>query len=222
MRGDETNMCKVPIMRNESIIRRLVSQLIVFLKKYYSYRTLSQITNLPIATLNRYARGVIRPGHERAIELYGKLKPLIAKHIKQTIDKDDWSTLYLPATLDILSTVITFEVAGQRITKILAFEGVAPLAIATALKINAPFVIITQSRNLHHLSWLSFDYRIGDIWLSYFIPKNSLQKNDSILFIDAIMTPIKDDILSKLEQSMGIKIEHKLILKNLMDEWECE
>jgi len=215
-------MYKTPIISDKLIVRKLATELIIFLKRYYPYHLLSRMTNLPIPTLNRYARGAVLPKYSRAIELYGKLKPLIAKYVRQTVNEGDWTILYSPATLDILSTVITFEMAGRRITKILAFEEMAPLAVATALKINAPFIIIAQSRNLHHLSWLSIDYRIGGIWLSYFIPKNSLQKNDSILYIDAVMTPIKEDVLTKLEQFMGIAIEHKLILKNLIDEWECK
>lgn len=215
-------MYKVPIMSDKLIMRRLTSELIVFLKKYYPYHLLSKMTDISITTLNRYARGAVLPRYERAIELYNKLKPLIAKHMRQTINGNDWSILYSPTTLDILSTIITFKMAGQRITKILAFEEMAPLAIATAMKIGTPFVIITQTRNSHYLSWLSIDYRIGGMWLSYFIPRNSLRKEDSILYIDAIMTPIKDDMLTKLEQLMGIVIEHKLVLKNLMDEWETE
>ncbi|MEM2738829.1 MAG: hypothetical protein QXK93_07590 [Candidatus Bathyarchaeia archaeon] len=203
-------------------MRELASNLIAYLKKHYTYYWLSQITGLSPSVLNRYAKRVVVPNYERSIELYNKLKPIIAKHIRQIIDKDDWSILYSPTTLDVLSTVITFKMAGQRVTKILAFEEMSPLAISTAIKIGAPFVIITQTRNLCYSSWLSIDYRIGGIWLSYFIPRDSLRKNDSILYIDTIMTPIKDDVLTKLEQLMDITIEHKLILKNLMDELRTE
>lgn len=211
---------RIPIPDVRRTVRWLVTDAIIFLKNYYTYKQLSRITNQPMTVLNRYAKRKIIPCYEKAIELYETLKPLLAEHMRHIINSDDWSELYEPPALDILSTMIMFETLGMRVTKILAFDDLSPLAIATSLKLSVPYVIITRSRNMLYNKWMTIEIRVGDSWMYYHLPVQLLSKNDSILYIDAYMTVLREEVLEQLKKQKRITIDKKIILSNLIDKWE--
>lgn len=213
-------MFKMPLPETRQTIRWLATDLIIFLKNYYTYQQLSRLTKMSMPVLNRYAKRRVIPCHEKAIELYKTLRPLLIKHIKHVIDSDDWSNLYSPTFLDLLSTIITFEVAGNRVTKILAFDDIFPIAVATSLKLYTPYVIITQSRSMKYNGWMTIEIRISGSWIYYHLPAHLLNKNDSILYIDAYITPLKEEVLNQLQKQKRISIDKTIILKKLIDEWE--
>lgn len=206
-------MSKIPkIMVGKSVI-----DMLSFLKKYYTYRQIMHVTDTAMSALCRYKNGHVIPNYDRALELYQKLKPLVTKQVKQLIDPKHLPELWQPSILDVLSNMLMCELAGNRVTKIMCFEELAPLAIATSIKINTPYIIITRVEPATHYKYLTIDVPIDDMHMLFHIPIYLLKKNDDILFIDTNFSLIKDEVLAKFEEKTKIKIAKKIMLKDLLN-----
>lgn len=206
---------KSDLIVRKRAVRCLASNMLSLLKKHYTYERLSKESCLPTTVLCRYVRGAVIPNYDRAIELYGKLKPMLLECVKEAM-RNNHSLLYSPQMLDVLSTMIVFEVAGQRVTKILAFNDAQPLAVATSLKIDVPFIVISEARNMNCDEWYTIEIKKGDMWLFYHVPKIRLKKTDSLLFIDVRHTEIKREVLKKLETEKKLPIGEKVIVEKLI------
>ena len=203
-------------------IRRSIVDVLRFLKRYYQYRDLSSITGIHVTALSRYKQGYIFPNYETALKLYSKLKPLLIKQIRKIIFENKTSEIFRPEILKILAKIILYEIIGLRITKILAFEDTVPLAIATSLQTNIPFVIITTTANTNYESYLTIPIRIENIYINYYLPRKLINRRDDILFIDIETTEIKNKVLKRIEEAKKIKITKKILLEELFKNDDCQ
>jgi len=199
-------------------IRKSVVDLLRFLKRHYRYKELSAITDLHITALSRYKQGYIFPNYFTSMQLYLKLKPLLMKQIRKIIFDNDASEIFRPEILKILAKIILYEIVGRRVTKILAFEDMAPLATAVSLQTNVPFVLITTMAKTNYGSYLIIPIPVGDIYINYYLPRKMINSKDDILFVDLEITEIKKKVLEKIEEAKKIEITKKIILKEFFKE----
>lgn len=199
-------MMKTPIPDTHKTIRVSIQDLLIFLKTNHTYRELSKITNLPIATLARYAKGRIEPSYERAMELYKLLTPHINEQLKSIIEKHKIEMLFHPTTLNLIATKILFDMSGTRITKILTFENMTPLATATSMKMNVPFITITKTVAYTHKKYICLKFLILEEVLTYYIPISNIKKHDDILYIDVNTNTIKENIIEKIKNETKTNI----------------
>lgn len=178
--------------------RLMTIELLRTAKNRYTYRELSEKTNLPVTVLSRYAKGHVLPNSERARQLWKTLSKIVGleielqKRIKFNSEGyfDNTSIIGNTNLLRQAANYALTKFAGKRITKVLtaAVDGV-PLAtmIANALSVN---LAVAKSRKEVGVSkFLEETYVLSGsgVALTLYIPGISIKRGDSVLVVDDII-----------------------------------
>lgn len=193
-------------------MRESISDVLLFLKKNYRYKDLCEVTGLPITVLCRYAMKYVMPSRDRAIKLHEALSPLVNKQLRHIINGKNIDVLYAPSTLKLIASKILFDVVGTRVTKILAFDDVAPLAVALSLKLDRPFVLILSHKSNVYEDYFETRVKINGFIVRYYVPLYAISIKDKLLFIDFELDSIKNDVLSQIISNTGAEIVSKYII----------
>ena len=167
-------------------------------KKSYTYRELSKITKLPMTVLNRYVKGHVLPGSNRARKIWQILENLVGienelrKRIK--FDKygyfDNTFILSDPFLLQRAAQYVFTKFAGRRITKILtaAVDGI-PLATLISSNLGCELVIAKKMKEIGVRTFIeeTFIPKGSAMIMSLYIPKGLIRRGDSVLIVDDVI-----------------------------------
>lgn len=134
-------------------VRLMASELLRLLKKHMSYRDLRKLTGIPESILCRYTRGNIIPSYEQAINILARislaidlntlLKNLVLREKSTIIDLS--RIMKEPYILRLLTILLSIELAGKNITKIIATsESIFPLASMLGLELGSSVVLVKK------------------------------------------------------------------------------
>jgi hypothetical protein len=112
-----------------------------------------------------------------------------------------------------------YMVLGRRITKVIAFEELAGLAVATSINVSRPYVLITRNKNSAFKDWLSFSCDIGPVMVEYHVPKAMLSPRDDLLYIDLREDIFRNTVLKKICEATGCNIAYRYILESEISNW---
>jgi adenine phosphoribosyltransferase len=188
-------------------------QLLRTAKRQYTYRELSSKTGLPVTVLSRYAKGHVLPNIERAKELWTVLKRLVGlgRELRRKIKFNEdgyFDNTKIIGDFNVLGqaahhALSTF--AGKRVTKVMtaAVDGI-PLATMVANSLGVDLVIAKRNKEVGVKAFLEETCVLRDsgVTMTFYIPKNSIGKRDSVLIVD-------DMIKSGETQAVLINLIHQ-------------
>ncbi|MCS7120261.1 MAG: phosphoribosyltransferase family protein [Nitrososphaerota archaeon] len=166
--------------------------------KKFTYRELSEKTDLPVTVLSRYVKGHVLPNMERARALWDSLYKLVGletefrKRIKFDSEGyfDNTSIIGDINLLRQASSYVLAKFAGKRITKVLtaAVDGV-PLATMVANTLAVNLVVAKQSKEVGVPSFLEETYTLAGsgFTVTLYIPRDSIKRRDSVLIVDDVI-----------------------------------
>jgi len=164
-------------------------------KKHYTYRQLSEKTNLPITVLSRYAKGHVLPNSERARHLWRALSKIVGleTEIRKRIKFNDegyFDNTSIVGDVNLLTQAADYALAkfaGKRITKVLtaAVDGI-PLATMIANSLGVNLVVAKCSKEVGVPSFLDETYVLNPsgVTMTLYVPKDAIKRRDSILVVD--------------------------------------
>ena len=206
-------------------------ELLRMLKKYHSYEELSKIMGYSKVVLNRYIKGHVLPGSERADEIIdiAKANLDIVKLVKDQLVfyRGFFDTTMLLGNTSLLKLVAqyvadNFKDAG--ITKICAVapEGM-PIAVHLATELGVDIAIAKRTRDLGVREFVKVHFpqeQTGEL-LSLNLPKGLLTLDDRVLIIeDSCRTGTTMEMMGELVQKSMAKIGGVFVLAGMGDKWK--
>ncbi|MHA1504393.1 MAG: phosphoribosyltransferase family protein [Candidatus Heimdallarchaeota archaeon] len=206
-------------------------ELLRMLKKYHSYEELSKIMGYSKVVLNRYIKGHVLPGSERANEIIdiAKANLDIVKLVKDQLVfyRGFFDTTMLLGNTSLLKLVAqyvadNFKEAG--ITKICAVapEGM-PIAVHLATELGVDIAIAKRTRDLGVREFIKVHFpqeQTGEL-LSLNLPKGLLTLDDRVLIIeDSCRTGTTMEMMGELVQKSMAKIGGVFVLAGMGDKWK--
>ena len=164
-------------------------------KKRYTYRQLSEETNLPVTVLSRYAKGHVLPNSERARELWTTLSKMVGLgtelHRRIKFNSDGYfDNTSIVGDINILRQAANYALAkfaGRRVTKVLtaAVDGV-PLATMVANCLGVDLVVAKPNKEVGVPSFLEETYVLNNsgVTMTLYMPKGRIKRRDSVLVVD--------------------------------------
>lgn len=164
-------------------------------KKRYTYRQLSEKTNLPITVLSRYAKGHVLPNSERARRLWEALSKVVSleTELRKRIEFNDegyFDNTLIVGDMNLLRQAADYALAkfaGRRITKVItaAVDGI-PLATMVADSLGINLVVAKSNKEVGVPSFLEETYVLNEsgVTVTLYVPKDAIRKRDSILVTD--------------------------------------
>lgn len=210
-------------------MRLMASEILRLLKPSLSYRDLYEITGIPESVLCRYVRGSIIPSFEQAaytlakialsIDLSYLLKDLVEKEKSPIIDL--LRVLKDPYVAKLLSLLITLELTGKNVTKIVSTaEAVLPLATMISLEFNAPVVLVKRK------SYPGVQYYSTTIMKSpkevdtLFLDRDLVTRRDQVLVLaDVVYTGKTLDAVLELINKSRATLVDVIVVLGLGDAW---
>lgn len=175
-----------------------VVRILKLLKKTYTYDDLSKITGLPITVLNRYVRGKVLPGTDRAKELLQMLSPYIniEEEVMRRIEFDEhglfdnMKILSDTALMSLIAEEIASKYMGKNISKVLtaATDGI-PLAVHIADELNVDVVYAKKKKEVGVEKFYEVNYvpsASGSV-MTLYLPQWALKKGDNVLLVDDVI-----------------------------------
>lgn len=193
--------------------RLITVELLRTAKKRYTYRQLSEETNLPVTVLSRYAKGHVLPNSERARELWTTLSKMVGLgtelHRRIKFNSDGYfDNTSIVGDISILRQAANYALAkfaGRRVTKVLtaAVDGV-PLATMIANCLGVDLVVAKSNKEVGVSSFLEETYVLNGsgVTMTIYIPKGRIKRRDSVLVVD-------DTIKSGDTQAALVELVHK-------------
>ncbi|MCQ5377286.1 MAG: adenine phosphoribosyltransferase, partial [Candidatus Methanomethylicia archaeon] len=163
-----------------------------------SYMELMRLTGIPITVLNRYVKGHILPGPDRAAAILEKLEKGydVNRHImdKVAFDKggflDNTKIVGDTLLLRYIADHVVQKLAGRRVSKVLtvAVDGI-PLAVHIAAAFGVPFLYAKKEKEIGVTNFLEETYTVSKagMQISLYIPKGGIERKDSVLITDDVV-----------------------------------
>jgi len=160
-----------------------------------TYRRLSEMTNLPVTVLSRYAKGHVLPNSERARHLFRVLSKIVdlETELRKRIrfnDEGYFDNTSIIGDINLLRQAASFALArfaGKRITKVLtaAVDGL-PLATMIANSLGVNLVVAKCSKEVGVPSFLDETYVLNPsgVTMTLYVPKDAIRRQDSVLVVD--------------------------------------
>jgi len=214
---------------------RLVTvELLRIAKKHYTYRQLSEKTNLPVTVLSRYAKGHVLPNSERARWLWRILSKIVGleteihKRIKFN-DEGYFDNTSIVGDVNLLTQAANYALArfaGKRVTKVLtaAVDGI-PLATMIANSLGVNLVVAKSSKEVGVPSFLDETYVLNPtgVTMTLYIPRDALKRRDSVLVVDdMIKSGDTQDALLNLVKKTKAEIAGVFALIAMGDAWQTK
>lgn len=213
--------------------RLMVIERLKLLKRMFSYKELSSITNVPETVLCRYIKGSIIPSYDQAERIWNALNKMvdIRKLILEKLEVTGEGFIDLsqilsdPYMLQYVAQHVYMMFAGKRVTKILApaVNGI-PLAAAVALTFQVPLVIARRTRDINVIDYVegSFIGPSADI-VTFYVPKRMIKRKDEVLIIDDIVRTGKTlRTMVKIVEKVKAIISGAVVLIGIGDSWRKE
>ncbi len=188
--AEETRLSKASAIK----FKLLLIEMLRLLKKKYSYRELSKITNVPETVLCRYVRGTMVPSLEQALSIWRKISSFldIRKLVeeKTRITKHGYvDTAYVisdPYFLKLFGLYVYYYFHNKGVTKILtvATDGI-PLATMVSSIMEAPLVIAKQHKDDPDAEYIEETVYVPlSSTATLYVRKDMLTRKDNVLVVD--------------------------------------
>jgi adenine phosphoribosyltransferase len=200
-------------------------------KKHHTYREISQWTGLPVTVLSRYVKGHVLPASKRAREIWESLQKVmnleatLISRIKFDENQyfDNTQIICDVALLRLATQYAVSKFAGRRVTKVLtaAVDGI-PLATMIANALDVDLIIAKKNKEVGVKEWIEESFIVSDsgVVMTFYLPKDSMKKGDSVLIVDDIIrTGETQDILIRLVERMKAELTGIFVLVAVGNEW---
>ena len=190
-------------------------EIIKLLKEKYTYKELSEEVNVPIPVLNRYVKGQVIPAPNKTKQLLERFNELfdLREELKRRMNKNrDCTQIFLNTPL---MKIIAFDVysyfGDSNIQKILTapIDGL-PIAIPIAHFFGAGVTYVKNTRDQSIENYIEETYKpnSANFIQSFFLDKNTFQKNENILIVDDIIdTGVTVNALINLAKKFKVNIK---------------
>jgi len=206
-------------------------ELLRMLKRYHSYEELSKIMGYSKVVLNRYIKGHVLPGSERADQIIETTKENldVVELVKDQLVfyRGFFDTTMLLGNTSLLKLVAQYvadNFKGAGITKIgaVAPEGM-PIAVHLATELGVDIAIAKRTRDLGVREFVKVHYpqeTTGEL-LSLNLPKGLLTLDDRVLIIeDSCRTGTTLEMMVELVKKSMAKIGGVFVLAGMGDKWK--
>ncbi len=178
--------------------RLMTIKMLHTVKRSHTYREISQWTGLPVTVLSRYVKGHVLPTSKRAKEIWAALQKVagLEDQLASRIKFDElgyFDNTQIISDIPLLRLATQHAIskfAGRRITKVLtaAVDGI-PLATLVANSLDVDMVIAKKGKEVGVKDYIEESYVPTDsgVILTFYIPKESLRRGDSVLIVDDII-----------------------------------
>lgn len=209
-------------------------ELLNLAKNYYTYRELSQITELPDTVLSRYVKGHVLPTMDRALYINKTMEKVLRLEAEIQLrirfnDSGYFDNTRLISDPLLLERAVQHAVnrfAGARITKILspAVDGL-PLAVILAHRLGVNLVIAKNTREVGVSAFFEEVYVPGRsaMVLSLYVPRDALRRGDCVLIVDDVLDTGENQIaLARIIQKAKAEITGIFALIGLNTDWKAK
>lgn len=167
-------------------------------KERYTYRELTQHTNLPVTVLSRYVKGHVLPTTKRAKSIWNSLEKIVGleNEFRQRITFDEsgyFDNTNIICNIPLLSHGAQYALskfAGRRITKVMtaAVDGI-PLATMIAEAFGVNLVLAKNKKEVGISDFIEESYipTNSAVKMVLYIPKKVLKRRDSVLIVDDVI-----------------------------------
>lgn len=171
-------------------------EMLRILKHRYTYETLSKMTEIPITVLNRYVKGRVIPGEDKARHIISLLDDHfnIEEEIRNKIILTENNIVDSSQVLS--DTVLTRRIAekaiemfsDKKIDVVLtaAVDGI-PIASQIANLLEVKLAIAKKYKNLTSSNYVSTVFLSGDVSVSLYVPKGLIKKKYNVLVVDDLI-----------------------------------
>jgi len=186
-----------PLNKYQEFKTRLSAiEVLILLKKEYTYKEICSLINLPTPVLSRYVNGHILPSIERAEQILSilgedRLVDLIRRKIRYGEDGilDHSEVIYDSNLLDKIGGLALKEFSHLGVEKVLTVEvdGI-PLATEVARKFNVGLVVAKARKEMGIREFVDVKkvYTSG-AYTYLFVPKGSIKKEENVLLVDDVV-----------------------------------
>ncbi len=209
--------------------RLLITELLRRAKAHFSYRELSEVTDIDGTLLARYVNGSMLPSYAHAVRIWKGLRTLlnpakaildVAKNYGGLIDISPITSD--PLMLRLISLEFLERFKDSKVTKILVPEtsGIS-LATAMTLHFNVPLIIARRTKE-NPLEEYIEGHTVESPMISriFYVPKKNINENDSILIVDDIVqTGLTLAVMEDIVKKAGAKIVGVAALVVVGEEW---
>ena len=209
----------------------LLSEILSVLKRRYTYKEISEFTNLSPAVLARYAKGHVLPKEERTDEIVEKItkkipiEEILAASVQKTHQGyyNVTSLIWDIELLRLVSKIVASKFEGLVLTKILtaSADGV-PLATLVANELDLDLVVAKDRKEAGIEEFIEETFIPSDtaIVRTLYIPKNSIKRNDSVLIVDDVIRTGETQLcLMRLVEKTKAKIAGAFFLLAVGNKW---
>jgi adenine phosphoribosyltransferase len=209
--------------------RLMANEVLRLLKPHLSYKDLNKLTGVPESILCRYVRGNIIPSYEQAINILSKislsidldtlLRNLVAREKSTIIDLS--RVLKDPYIIRLLTILLTIELAGKTITKIVATsESVLPLATMLGLELNSSIVLVKRRAYPGIQYYSAIIVRTPRESETIYIDKDLINRRDRVLVLADVVYSGKtlNAVLNLLSRTRATVVDIIVILA-LGNQW---
>jgi len=178
--------------------RMMTIDLLRMAKERYTYRELSQHTDLPVTVLSRYVKGHVLPTTKRAKTIWNSLEKIVSleNEFRNRITFDEsgyFDNTNIISNVSLLSQGAQHALskfAGRRITKVMtaAVDGI-PIATMIAEAFGVDLVIAKNTKEVGVQDFIEESYIPSNsgVRMVLYIPKKSIKRGDSILIVDDVI-----------------------------------
>jgi len=198
--------------------RLAVADMLKVLREKYTCTEMARICGVNITIISRYINHDVLPDYERALSLYRAFRKDLLNMMSEGLDENNGVLLSNPSFLSLVSLDAMYRVLGKRITKVMAFDELAGLAVATSINISRPYVLITRNKSSAFKDWLSFSCDVGPVMVEYYVPK-VISPKDDLLYIDLREDIFRNTVLKRICEATGCNIAYRYILENEISNW---
>jgi len=218
---------KVDLVKKKMLLNEILS----ILKRKYTYKEISELTDLSPTVLARYAKGYVLPKEERVDEIIDKImkKVPIEEILASSIQKTHlgyYNVTPLIWDIELLRFVSKFvaeKFEGLALTKILtaSADGV-PLATLIANELDLDIVVAKDKKEAGIEEFIEETFIPSDtaIVRTMYIPKNSIKRTDSILIVDDVIRTGETQLcLIRLAEKARAKVKAAFFLLAVGNKW---
>jgi len=178
--------------------RIMTIDLLRLAKERYTYRELSQHTDLPVTVLSRYVKGHVLPTTKRARTIWNSLENVVSLEgeFRKRISFDEsgyFDNTNIICNISLLSQGAQYALskfAGRRITKVMtaAVDGI-PLATVIAKAFGVNLILAKNTKEVGIPDFIEESYIPSNsaVRMELYVPKKAIKRGDSILIVDDVI-----------------------------------
>jgi len=179
-------------------IRDAIVEILRTARKFFKYRELEDVLELPAPVIWRYISGEVKPSVERAYEILDKVKKrkLIKEVLRRAVAKIDgdlinlYTIVYNIDLLKLAAVEAYIEFSNFNPSTILTVEtdGI-PLAVMTAAYMGTKIVVAKKRKEIGFEDYLEETYLAFDppSLITLYVPHDVLEERDRVLIVDDVL-----------------------------------